>query len=150
MPIRHLEYTVQLDNGLIIPASAGAGRVLTSDGSGNAVWKTPPLEIIAFAISGAVGNKVYPGHFIKLVTNEKKKLIAARYKLKKGKIKVAIEKGEAEISGGAYKALAVEVAAATTTSSFEFADLDYVSIKTATGEETPEDLAVTLFLESTK
>ena len=38
--IRRFEPTVQLDCGLIIPASAAAGKVLTSDASGNATWQT--------------------------------------------------------------------------------------------------------------
>lgn len=39
MATRKYEHTVQLDSGLIIPASAGVGKVLTSDGSGNATWQ---------------------------------------------------------------------------------------------------------------
>ena len=36
----HFENTVQLDNGLIIPASAALGKVLTSDAEGKATWGT--------------------------------------------------------------------------------------------------------------
>ena len=35
---RKFKTTVQLDSGLIIPANAALGKVLTSDGSGNAAW----------------------------------------------------------------------------------------------------------------
>ncbi len=42
MSTRRFEYTVQLDNGLIIPAGAAAGKQLLSDVSGNATWKTVP------------------------------------------------------------------------------------------------------------
>ena len=38
MATRRFEATVQLDNGLIIPASAADGLALQSDGSGNATW----------------------------------------------------------------------------------------------------------------
>jgi|ERR1035441_5879869 hypothetical protein len=41
---RRFEATVQLDSGLIIPASAGVGKVLRSDGSGNAAWGALDLE----------------------------------------------------------------------------------------------------------
>lgn len=41
--------TLQLDSGLIIPASAGAGKVLTSDASGNAAWATPGAAALPYA-----------------------------------------------------------------------------------------------------
>lgn len=41
MATKRFEPTVQLDNGLIIPASAGIGLGLTSDASGNGTWGNP-------------------------------------------------------------------------------------------------------------
>lgn len=37
-----IEDTIQLDSGLLIPASAGAGKYLQSDASGNATWAAFP------------------------------------------------------------------------------------------------------------
>lgn len=49
----HFESTVQLDSGLIIPASAAVGKVLSSDASGNATWKFPGEASVAMAYRNA-------------------------------------------------------------------------------------------------
>ncbi len=50
--VKRFEPTVQLDSGLIIPASAGAGKLLTSDSSGNATWQPAPAPAVPWNWAG--------------------------------------------------------------------------------------------------
>src|ERR1700748_2898410 len=47
--IEHFRETVQVDSARIIPASAGVGKVLSSDASGNATWALPGEKSVATA-----------------------------------------------------------------------------------------------------
>jgi hypothetical protein len=53
---RRFKTTVQLDSGLLIPAGAVAGRVLTTDASGNATWQT-----VTAGAPGLNGSVIYSG-----------------------------------------------------------------------------------------
>jgi hypothetical protein len=44
---------VQLNNGLRIPTSAGVGKVLSSDASGNAAWESAPTGLVESSIAMA-------------------------------------------------------------------------------------------------
>lgn len=61
MATKRYEHTVQLDSGLIVPAGAAAGKVLTSDGSGNLTLQTPATSQADNLQSGVMGNVASTG-----------------------------------------------------------------------------------------
>lgn len=107
----------------------------------------PKLMERTFAYQGEVKAEQFAGFFVKLGTGEKKKLVAAEYKIVSGTaVKVEVQKNGTEIS--AYKALAAKTTAAATESSVELEAKDFISIKTSSPEGTPTTLSVSLFIES--
>ena len=57
---------LQLNSGLLIPAGAGAGKVLTSDASGNATWDDPDLAEYALGTTTAAVVSLLTGAWIKV------------------------------------------------------------------------------------
>lgn len=85
---KRFEATVRLDSGLLIPASAGTGKVLTSDSSGNGTWTVLPTKRItvprAWVFEGALKVGTIEGPSIELGAGEKQFLIGVRYWIAEG------------------------------------------------------------------
>lgn len=90
------------------------------------------------------GNELLTGWDVKLASGEKRRILWARYRTVSGTIKLAIARGAAGATEiAAYKALAVASEAATTTSTQELSDGDFVSVTSSAGS-TPKGLFVTI------
>jgi hypothetical protein len=142
---RHYGPTVQLDSGLIIPASAGKGKVLMSSSTGAAEWSRK-VEERSFAIAGVLAEKLYPGFFIRVPSSGEKKLIAVEYAVAKGEFEFELRKGTEALTG--FTALKAKTTAGETEpTAFALASKNWIRVKGIKLTEAPEDLSLTLFLE---
>lgn len=151
--IRAYNHIIKVVGGLLLSASAGAGKVLTSDAEGNASWAAPAkiarIREHAWAIPGEPSKKVYPGFSVALATGEEKKLIGIQYRIEAGTScvvklllnKVAVE--ESEVTAKNEAAQRKTFSSATT-----LAAKDYLSIEVITLTGTPENLSFEALVES--
>lgn len=157
MAIRKFEYTLQLDSGLLIPASAGEGKVFTSDGSGNGTWQARPKKPYITAHTWvwrraeAVATETVDGPIIRLAAGETVSLVSVDYKIFEGteaefKLQKKNAAGAAEDVEG-YTALKAKTTQANTASAKTLAAADELLLVVITATGTPKGLRVTVQLE---
>lgn len=148
MATRIFEPKISATGGFLLPAGAGAGKRLKSDGSGNASWTGTQLIVEhSWSTVGEIKNETFGGIFVRVATGTEKKLIAIEYKIATGtSVKVKIEKNGAEISG--FGTVTVEkTAAETNPADVTLADKDFINIVTTSATGTPTALSFTAFFE---
>lgn len=156
---RRLGYTVRLDSGLIIPASAAEGKVLTSDASGNATWQVRPKKpyIIGhtwvWRRAEAVAVETVDGPLIRLASGEELSLVSVDYKIFEGtEVEFKLQKkngaGAAE-DITTYTALKAKTTQTNTASAKALVAADELLLVIIAITGAPKGLRVTLNFEHT-
>jgi hypothetical protein len=151
---RHFDFTVRLDSGLLIPAGAGTGLVLTSDSSGNATWGSSEKERYleyGWTAEGEFATGERPGYFVALASGETKKIIAMTAVIASGvSCKVSIKQNGSILTE--LKEIEVTKTAAETklTTPVSLSAKDLIKMEVFSVKEAPVELSVTVWVASKK
>jgi len=144
---RKIEHQPEFLSSFVIPTGAETGKTLTSNSEGKAEW-IADADVVekSWGVNGEVKAETFAGTFIKIASGEKKKLIEARYKIEEGtEVTVEVKRNGSAIT--AYKELKVKTTAASTASTTELSNEDFINIVTKSPVGTPKIMSFTLYFE---
>jgi hypothetical protein len=155
MGVRVFEPKIEAVGGLLVPASAAAGKILTSDASGNATWAEPATKKFvvehSWVLQGAVAEGIVPGISIRVSAGNTKKLIAVEYETESGEAEFELRRRKGTGADAAVTGFTAITAKSepgeTEPAAVELASKDYLRLKVTKLTTSPKGLMVTAYIE---
>lgn len=146
---RKIQYQPEFASSIVIPTSAGAGKILVSNSEGKAEWKSITIRVPStYGIRGIIPATSWPLLWSSIGTTEEQKLVKVRYKLAAGtSVFCEVLHNGTPITGlTALEAVSTEGRSAEPTA-VAISENDELELVTSVPSGNPETLSFTIFVE---